>query len=49
MMGADMVRKPQLCCPPKLAFVSTRDIDKSDPGALFAWTMDALMLGVGVG
>ena len=31
------------------AMVSTRDIDRNDPGALFAWTMDALMLGVGVG
>jgi adenosylcobalamin-dependent ribonucleoside-triphosphate reductase len=31
------------------AMVSTRDIDKNDPGALFAWVMDALMLGIGVG
>ena len=31
------------------AMVSTRDIDRNDPGALFAWTMDALMLGIGVG
>jgi len=31
------------------AMVSTKDLDKNDPGALFAWTMDALMLGVGVG
>jgi len=31
------------------AMVSTRDIDRNDPGALFAWVMDALMLGVGVG
>lgn len=31
------------------AFVSTRDLDKYDPGALFSWVMDALMLGVGVG
>jgi adenosylcobalamin-dependent ribonucleoside-triphosphate reductase len=29
--------------------VSTRDIDRNDPGALFAWVMDALMLGIGVG
>jgi adenosylcobalamin-dependent ribonucleoside-triphosphate reductase len=29
--------------------VSTRDLDKNDPGALFAWVMDALMLGIGVG
>jgi ribonucleoside-triphosphate reductase len=31
------------------AMVSTKDIDKNDPGALFGWVMDALMLGVGVG
>jgi adenosylcobalamin-dependent ribonucleoside-triphosphate reductase len=31
------------------AMVSTRDIDRNDPGALFAWAMDALMLGIGVG
>lgn len=31
------------------AAVSTGDIDKNDPGAVFAWVMDALMLGVGVG
>lgn len=31
------------------AFVSTADIDRNDPGFPFAWVMDALMLGVGVG
>jgi adenosylcobalamin-dependent ribonucleoside-triphosphate reductase len=31
------------------AMVSTRDLDRNDPGALFAWIMDALMLGIGVG
>jgi adenosylcobalamin-dependent ribonucleoside-triphosphate reductase len=31
------------------AMVSTREIDRNDPGALFAWVMDALMLGIGVG
>ena len=31
------------------AMVSTRDIDRNDPGALCAWVMDALMLGIGVG
>ena len=31
------------------AMVSTRDIDRNDPGAFFAWVMDALMLGIGVG
>jgi adenosylcobalamin-dependent ribonucleoside-triphosphate reductase len=29
--------------------VSTRDLDRNDPGTLFAWVMDALMLGIGVG
>jgi adenosylcobalamin-dependent ribonucleoside-triphosphate reductase len=31
------------------AMISTRDIDRNDPGALFSWVMDALMLGIGVG
>jgi ribonucleotide reductase alpha subunit len=31
------------------AMVSTKDLDRNDPGALFAWVMDALMLGIGVG
>lgn len=31
------------------AFVSTADIDRNDPGYVFSWVMDALMLGVGVG
>lgn len=31
------------------SFISTGDIDHRDPGAVFAWVMDALMLGVGVG
>lgn len=31
------------------ANVSTGDIDKNNPGELFGWVMDALMLGVGVG
>ena len=31
------------------AMVSTHDIDRNDPGALFGWVMDALMLGIGVG
>jgi adenosylcobalamin-dependent ribonucleoside-triphosphate reductase len=29
--------------------VSTKDIDRNDPGQLFGWVMDALMMGVGVG
>lgn len=31
------------------SFVSTGDMERHDPGAVFAWVMDALMLGVGVG
>lgn len=31
------------------SFVSTGDIDRYNPGAIFGWIMDALMLGVGVG
>jgi hypothetical protein len=31
------------------AMLSTRDINHNDPGAAFAWVMDALMLGIGVG
>ena len=31
------------------AMVSTKDLDRNDPGALFAWVMDALMLGIGEG
>ena len=31
------------------AMVSTRDIDRNDPGAFFSWVMDALLLGIGVG
>jgi ribonucleoside-triphosphate reductase (thioredoxin) len=31
------------------SFVSTGDIDRYNPGGVFGWIMDALMLGVGVG
>jgi ribonucleoside-triphosphate reductase len=51
MMGTDFIMNGpnggaalQSC-----AFVSTADIDRNDPGYVFAWVMDALMLGVGVG
>lgn len=30
-------------------FVSTADISKNDPGEVFAWLMEASMLGIGVG
>jgi len=50
MMGSEMVMtNKNSAALQNCAFVSTRDIDKYDPGALFAWVMDALMLGVGVG
>jgi len=50
MMGSKMVMENRNSAAlQNCAFVSTRDIDKYDPGALFAWVMDALMLGVGVG
>lgn len=31
------------------SFVSTGDIDRYNPGSIFGWIMDALMLGIGVG
>lgn len=31
------------------AFVSTADTDRTDPGYPYAWTTEALMLGIGVG
>lgn len=50
MMGSEMVMESKNSAAlQNCAFVSTRDIDKYDPGALFSWVMDALMLGVGVG
>jgi len=50
MMGTPLVmEKKNSAALQNCAFVSTRDIDRNDPGELFAWVMDALMLGVGVG
>ncbi len=50
MMGTNLVmEKKNSAALQNCAFVSTRDIDRNDPGALFGWTMDALMLGIGVG
>ena len=50
MMGSEMVMESKNSAAlQNCAFVSTRDIDKYAPGALFSWVMDALMLGVGVG
>jgi len=50
MMGAPLVmEKKNSAALQNCAFASTRDIDRNDPGALFGWVMDALMLGVGVG
>lgn len=50
MMGTPLVmEKKNSAALQNCAFASTKDIDRNDPGALFAWVMDALMLGVGVG
>jgi ribonucleoside-triphosphate reductase len=50
MMGTPLVmEKKNSAALQNCAFVSTKDIDKNDPGELFSWVMDALMLGVGVG
>ena len=50
MMGAPLVmEKKNSAALQNCAFASTRDIDRNDPGALFGWVIDALMLGVGVG
>ena len=50
MMGTNLVmEKKNSAALQNCAFVSTRDIDRNDPGALFGWAMDALMLGIGVG
>jgi ribonucleoside-triphosphate reductase (thioredoxin) len=50
MMGTPLVmEKKNSAALQNCAFVSTRDIDRNDPGELFGWVMDALMLGVGVG
>lgn len=51
MMGTDFVMKGENggASLQNCAMVSTADIDRNDPGYVFAWVMDALMLGVGVG
>ena len=50
MMGTNLVmEKKNSAALQNCAFVSTKDIDRNDPGDLFGWTMDALMLGIGVG
>jgi ribonucleoside-triphosphate reductase (thioredoxin) len=51
MMGTDFVMRGENggAALQNCAFVSTADIDRNDPGFAFAWVMDALMLGVGVG
>ena len=49
-MGSDFIMERKMAgAMQNCAFVSTADIHKADPGAVFAWVMDALMLGVGVG
>lgn len=51
MMGTEFVMRGENggAALQNCAFVSTADIDKNDPGFVFSWVMDALMLGVGVG
>jgi adenosylcobalamin-dependent ribonucleoside-triphosphate reductase len=51
MMGTDFVMQGEKngAALQNCAFVSTADIDRNDPGYVFSWVMDALMLGVGVG
>jgi adenosylcobalamin-dependent ribonucleoside-triphosphate reductase len=51
MMGTEFVMKGENggAALQNCAFVSTADIDRNDPGFVFSWVMDALMLGVGVG
>jgi hypothetical protein len=51
MMGTDFVMHGENggAALQNCAFVSTADIDRNDPGYVFSWVMDALMLGVGVG
>lgn len=51
MMGTDFVMQGENggAALQNCAFCSTADIDRNDPGYVFSWVMDALMLGVGVG
>lgn len=49
-MGAPVVHERGLAAALyNCSFVSTGDIDRYNPGGIFGWVMDALMLGVGVG
>jgi ribonucleoside-triphosphate reductase (thioredoxin) len=50
MMGSDFVHERGVAAALyNCSFVSTGDIDRYNPGNVFGWIMDALMLGVGVG
>lgn len=50
MMGTEFVMKNRNAAAlQNCGFVSTADIDKRNPGEVFYWVMDALMLGVGIG
>lgn len=48
-MGTEYLEQRTGACLFNCAFVSTGVIDPEDPADAFAWSMDALMLGVGVG
>jgi len=50
MMGSEFVHDRGVAAALyNCSFVSTGDIDRYNPGGVFGWIMDALMLGVGVG
>lgn len=50
MMGTDFIMNSKNSAAlQNCGFVSSKDIDKNDPGYIFYWVMDALMLGVGIG
>ena len=50
VMGTELVNKHRNSAPlQNCAFRSTADMNKIDPGAPFAWLMEASMLGVGCG
>ena len=49
-MGTEMVmQRRNSAALQNCAFVSTGDMSDTDPGKVFAWIMEALMLGIGVG
>lgn len=50
VMGTDAVHERKNSAPlQNCCFISTSDMTKADPGEVFAFIMEALMLGIGVG